>query len=277
VAWSSEEWEPVAALLETLFGLRIEASQRLALERRFAERLSSQGFRTTLEYCHYLKFNPSAGVELTELRETITNGETYFFRERSQLDALKRHVVPSFLQSGGARSLRILCAGCSSGEEAYSIVMSLQATGLERAGRSWEVDAFDLSPIRLARARLGVYPQSAFRGCGDEVQKSGFTAKDDGFHLAPVHRIGARFFEHNLVSPQPGDDFEPYDVIFCRNVLIYFSESGFHRALSFLRRQLRPQGYLFLGASESLFRRREDFEPVRLGETIVYRKVESIR
>ncbi len=275
--WSNEEWVPLAALVDTTFGLRLDTPQRAALELSLAERISRLGFRTTLAYCHYLSFNPNAGCELAALLEVITNGETYFFRERSQLDVLTRYIAPSFLENGRARKLRILCAGCSSGEEAYSIVMSLQGIPLCRDSRWWEVDAFDVSPARLARARLGVYQQSSFRGCNEETKKCGFTVADDGIHVAPIHRQSVRFFEQNLAFPPLKDDLGLFDVIFCRNVLIYFSESGFHRALSFLHRHLRPEGYLFLGAAESLFRRRDDFEPVRIGESVVYRKVELSR
>jgi chemotaxis protein methyltransferase CheR len=201
----------------------------------------------------------------------VTNNETYFFRETRQFDVLVDQVVPERRAAAPGRPLRLLSAGCSSGEEPYSVAIALQNAGLA-PGRAWEMDGCDLNPDRIARAREAVYEEGSLRACDEETRRRYFAAEGPRFRLRDRYRAGVRFFQANLLSPGFALDRGAYDVILCRNLLIYFCDAAFDRAIGLLQRSLAPGGYLFLGHSESLFDRSTDLAPVVLGGSVVYRK-----
>jgi chemotaxis protein methyltransferase CheR len=180
-------------------------------------------------------------------------------------------VLPERRADAPARPLRLLSAGCSSGEEPYSLAIALHDAGLPLAGRSWEIDACDLNPERIGRAREGIYDETSLRACDPETRRRYFTAQDGRFRLKDRYRAGVRFFQSNLLAP--GFTLEPpYDVILCRNLLIYFCDSAFERLIGLFARSLAPGGYLLLGHSESLFDRGTEFVPVVMGGSVIYRK-----
>jgi chemotaxis protein methyltransferase CheR len=224
------------------------------------------------DYYHYLRFHPDSDAEFDRLAPLITNNETYFFREAHHFDILVRHVIPERREALRTRPLRLLSAGCSSGEEAYSIVIALQNAGLELSGIRWEVDACDLNPERIAQAREGVYDGGSLRACDDESRRRYFKEEGGRFRLRERHRKGVRFFQANLSAPNGTFGWGSYDAILCRNMLIYFSDEAFGGAIGLFARSLGPGGYLLLGHSESLLDRATDFVPVSFGTGVVYRK-----
>jgi len=272
MAISDAEWKLLSDLFHDRFGLVFEGIRRSFLEPRLAPRLRDLRLASYREYYHYLLFHPQREGEIGQLKVLLTNNETYFFRESHQLALLTNHLVPALMPRLEGRPLRVLSAGCSSGEETYSIVMQLQNAGLELRGVTWQVDGCDLNPRRLATAREAVYDANSMRGVPQEVRERHFDMVDLRFALRERHKKGVRFFEANLVDPAAGIGWGPYDVIFCRNVLIYFSESSFDAAISALARCLARGGTLMLGHSESLIDRRSDFVPICIDGSIVYRK-----
>jgi chemotaxis protein methyltransferase CheR len=173
------------------------------------------------------------------------------------------------------RSLRILSAACSSGEEPYSLSVRLVDAGLEMMGARWQIDACDINPARLEQARKGVYEGLAFRACDDETRRRCFQEEQGRFRLRDRYRRGVRFFQANLVAPVSGLGWGRYDVILCRNLLIYFAADAFDRLIARFAQLLYPGGYLFLGHSESLVDRSTEFEPMHFKGTVAYRRVES--
>jgi chemotaxis protein methyltransferase CheR len=167
-----------------------------------------------------------------------------------------------------------LSAGCSSGEEPYSLAIALHNAGLPLAGKSWEIDACDLNPERIGRAREAIYDETSLRACDAETRRRYFTVEGDRFRLKDRYRAGLRFFQSNLLAPSFTLE-RPYDVILCRNLLIYFCDSAFESLIGLFARALAPGGYLFLGHSESLFDRASEFVPVVVGGSVVYRKPPS--
>jgi chemotaxis protein methyltransferase CheR len=265
------EWKLVADLLEQRFGFACDDTRRPVLESRLRGRAAELRMQSLVEYYHFLKFHPEAAAELGTLRRTLTNNETYFFREKHQLDLLVRHVVPG-LATPPDEPLRVLSAGCSSGEEVYSIVIWLQQAGLELGRRTWQVDGCDLNPARIAQAREGVYDPGALRACDAAARERHFEPDGARFRLRSRHRTGTRFFEANLAEAGGAWMLGRYDAIFCRNVLIYFSPRAFDAAIGLFARCLAPGGWLLLGHSESLIDRRADFAPVVLDGSVVYRR-----
>ncbi|MFL5403841.1 MAG: CheR family methyltransferase [Gemmatimonadales bacterium] len=267
------DWKLVVDLIQTRFGLSFAGVRREILESRLRPRLRALRLESLREYYLYLRFHPDREAELTLLACLITNNETYFFRETGQFDILIRHVLPPLKPSLKERPLKILCAGCSSGEEAYSLVIALQNAGVELAGITWEIDAHDVDREQIATGRTALYDQSSLRVCDADSRRRYFTPVAGRYQLKARHRRGVRFFETNLVMPNGALSRGVFDVILCRNMLIYFADPAFDGVISLFDQLLRPGGYLMLGHSESLLDRKTPFVPVLLEGGVVYRKL----
>jgi chemotaxis protein methyltransferase CheR len=181
------------------------------------------------------------------------------------------HVVPERRAAAAGRPLRILSAGCSSGEEPYSVGIALQNAG-HAPGRIWEMDACDLNPERITRAKEAWYEESSLRACDADTRRRYFAREGGRYRLRERYRTGIRFFQANLLSPGFAVERGAYDAVLCRNLLIYFCDAAFERAIGLLGRALLPGGYLFLGHSESLFERSTELVPLVVGGSVVYRK-----
>jgi len=262
-------------LIQERFGLTFNGVRLEILASRIRPRLRELHLATLRDYYQYLRFHPDREQEFTRLPAMVTNNETYFFRETHQFDLLVNHVIPERRPTLRARPLRILSAGCSSGEEPYSLAIALHNAGLPLAGVSWEIDACDLNPERIARAQEALYGESSLRACGEDARRRYFTQEGTDFRLKDKYRKGVRCFHTNLLAPNGTLGWAVYDVILCRNLLIYFSEEAFGGLISLFARSLVPGGYLFLGHSESLLDRKTAFVPAMLGGAVVYRKLEA--
>jgi chemotaxis protein methyltransferase CheR len=267
------DWKLLTDLIQTRFGLLFDGVRREILHSRLRPRLRELRLQSLREYYLHLRFHPDREEELSRLASLITNNETYFFRETHQFDMLIRHVLPPLKPSLRKRPLKVLCAGCSSGEEAYSLVIAFQNAGLEMAGITWEIDAHDMNPERIARGRQALYDQGSLRACDPETRRRYFTPLAGRYQLKDRHREGVRFFETNLVAPDRTLHLGMFDVILCRNMLIYFAQSAFDSIIDLFAQSLRPGGYLMLGHSESLLDRNTPFVPVLLEGGVVYRKL----
>jgi chemotaxis protein methyltransferase CheR len=259
-------------LIQERFGLCFAGVRQEILISRVRSRLRALRLASLLDYYHFLRCNPQRDEEFDRLACQLTNNETYFFREPHHFEIIVRHVVPALGDALRARPLRVLSAGCSSGEEPYSLAIALHDAGLELRGIEWRIDACDLNRDRLARARDGVYEGGALRACGEEALRRYFE-RDEGRHrLRDRYRRGVRFFEANLAAPAGSIGLPPYDVILCRNLLIYFDDAGFDRTVRLLGGALAPEGWLVLGHSESLIDRNDEFAPTWLEGAMIYRK-----
>lgn len=200
--------------------------------------------------------------------------ETYFFREDVQLDALTTSVlaeVTAVRRAGGA--LRVLSLPCSTGEEAYSIAIWLLERWPALADHDVEIAAADVDRHAVAAARRGVYGERALKRVGAEQLERHFVAEGEGRHrVGDALREAIDFRVANLSDPASMAALGVFDVIFCRNLLIYFDELAARRAAEHLYSALRPGGFLFLGHSESMSRISSIFDPVRLPRTHAYRR-----
>jgi chemotaxis protein methyltransferase CheR len=262
----------LADLIQERFGLTFDGIRRDILAARVKPRLRHLHLESPRAYYEYLRFHPEREAELDRLPALVTNNETYFFRETRQFEVLIEHVLPERRVLTPARPVRVLSAGCSSGEEPYSLAISLHNAGFALAGRAWEIDGCDLNPERIARAREALYEETSLRACDAEARRRYFTAEGHRYRLKDRYRGGLRFFQSNLLAPAVPLERAAYDVVLCRNLLIYFSDSAFESLIAVFARCLAPGGYLFLGHSESLFERATDFEPVVVDGSVIYRK-----
>jgi chemotaxis protein methyltransferase CheR len=269
----SADWQLLSQFIEDRFGLMFDGGRRDILDSRIRSRIRELGLVSLRDYSLYLRSHPEREAELGRLASLITNNETYFFRETNQFEILIQHVIPPLRDQLKSRPLKILCAGCSSGEEAYSLVIALQNAGLQTAGFTWEIDAHDVDGEQIATGRAAVYDANSLRACDDGSRRRYFTAVAGRYRLKDRHREGVRFFETNLIAPKWGLGRGVFDAVFCRNMLIYFTPPALTRVINLFAQVLRPGGYLMLGHSESLLDRTTPFAPVLLDGGVVYRKL----
>jgi chemotaxis protein methyltransferase CheR len=210
---------------------------------------------------------------LRRVADEITVGETYFFREPAQLDALVRRALPERSRIGvPSKPLRVLSAGCSSGEEAYSIALAVGLQAPHLAGRM-SVHAIDVSPAAVRKAQKARYTPWALRATPPAIRDRFFRKEGDEFALDDAIRSRVRFEEQNLLEEDSsGVRDGTFDVVFCRNVLIYFTERALRRAVSRFATILSPGGFLFLGHSETLRGVSDEFALEHLEDAFYYRR-----
>jgi chemotaxis methyl-accepting protein methylase len=197
------------------------------------------------------------------LVDRITVQETSFFRDGAQFDALAQHVLPAIVEP-----LTVWSAGCSNGQEPYSIAMTLAEAGL----RDWRVIATDISTLALERTRRASYRQRELRGLSRKRRDAYLVQHEDGWTVAAAIRDRVAVSRLNLVCDEPPFDAGTCSIVFCRNVLIYLGRTVVTRFLERLHDQMRAGDLLFLGYSESLWQLTDRFEPVRIGNAWVYRR-----
>lgn len=272
-AMSDEECRLLAEFVRDRFGLELQLTQRDRIRFRLRGRLEAHSFQTFLEYYRFLVLSPHARTEIPFLVEVLTNNETYFFRERYQLDAFFSTIVPPRLAGRPAgEPIRVLSAGCSSGEEAYSLAITYLENQFRYMGRPCEIEAFDLNVARVRQAEAGLYDGSSFRMTEPEAIERYFVSEGGRRSVKAWIRTPVKFRVLNIL--EIGDHFEPesFDAIFCRNVLIYFGDTLLYRICGVFHKLLRPAGALFLGHSESLLGRTTLYRPQRASDFIYYQK-----
>jgi chemotaxis protein methyltransferase CheR len=248
------------------------------LQDRCDRRMKGLKVQTLQEYFECLTTRPQRQTELLALLNEITIGETCFFRNPPQLDALCRIVIPNILAAKAKapqRRLRIWSAGCSTGEEPYTLRMSL----LDQADsqlKSWivEILATDLNERSLAHARAALYGEHSTRNVTSICQQKYFLPTGDQLRVKPTVRANVAFSRLNLSDNPSMRLLKDIDVIFCCNVLIYFDLASKRRVIQQFFDNLLPHGYLFLGPSESLFGVNDDFRLVHLPGVTAYVKRE---
>jgi len=271
---SEADWKLLTDLLEDRFGLSFAGARQEILEGRLRPRLAALHLDGIRDYYHFLSAHPSREEEFGELSRRITNNETYFFRETAHFDAIVDHLMPAFRATLRTQPVRILSAACSSGEEPYSLAIRLTDAGFELTGLKWCIDACDLNPLRLDQARKAAYEGQSFRACDDEARQRYFESDGNGkLRVKERYRKNVRFFQANLAGPFSGAGWGNYDIILCRNMLIYFGPEAFDRLIGRFAQLLSCGGYLFLGHSESLFDRTTEFESVQFPGTMAYRRL----
>jgi chemotaxis protein methyltransferase CheR len=277
---SEEEFRLLRDFIHEQFGLYYDDSQRSSLRSRLAGRLSLLGLLSFEDYYRYLRFAPARAEELQRMVSHLTNNETYFFREMPQLQVLADTVLRRLKErkaETGERTLRILSAGCSTGEEALTLAMIVY----ESAQFFWNWDVkvvgMDVDPEALEKARRGAYHQNSLRGVGPEKLERHFLRDGKEVKVKESIRRMVTFRPGNLLEAESYEGLYPLDVIFCRNVLIYLSDASIGKVARIFHEALGPAGYLFLGHAESLARITDTFTPIRFQGAMLYQKAEATR
>jgi len=275
-----EEFRLLRDFVHERFGLYFDESQRASLRSRLAPRLALLGLASFEDYYRYLRFAPERAEEQQRMVSHLTNNETYFFREQPQLEVFATHVLRELKERKSRaeeRRLHLLSAGCSTGEEALTLAMILFDSGQFFWGWDARVTGLDVDEAALEKARRGVYHQNSLRAVTPPVLERHFAKEGGGVKVKESIRKHVTFRQGNLLDPSSYEGLAPLDVVFCRNVLIYFSDAAVQRAVSLFHEALAPGGHLFLGHAESLARVASAFRPIRFQGAIVYQKPDGAR
>jgi chemotaxis protein methyltransferase CheR len=253
-------------------GISFEKSKRYFVDKRLVERIEATGTGSFRGYFTMLRFQAS-GDELQQLTNIMTVNETYFLREEYQFKCLVDSILPQIVhRRTGADPIRIWCIPSSSGEEPYSVAMFLLENwpGI----KEWDVEIIssDIDTSILRRARAGRYSARSVQYIPDPWLKKYFKSVGDEYQLCDDLRQAVEFTRVNLAEPADTLSYRNFDVIFCRNLLIYFDDASRKTASETFYEALNPGGYLCLGHSESMSRISSLFEVRKFPEAIVYRK-----
>lgn len=248
-------------------GIVYGPSRRGIFESRVLGRVATLGLSDARAYYRYLRFHPRRNEEFLELASVLTNNETYFFREEKALIQTV-HKLGEFLSRGRAR---VLSAGASSGEELASLAMLAKEMGL--ALDAIDFQGIDIDVRMVAAASNGLYRERSFRNTAAERIVRYFVPEGDGRRIKPSLHRHLHFRWANLVDGTSLKFPHPFNVVLCRNVLIYFDAPTVERVARLLHGLLADDGILVVGVSESLAHIPFLYEPERVGDVVLYRKV----
>jgi len=249
------------------------------LEDRCGRRLQQLHLSSLREYYDRLTLSSARNEEMKELLNEITIGETCFFRNAPQLEALRTVVLPAILKNKSHlayRHLRLWSAGCSTGEEAYTLAILLLQ---EREGAlrnvNFEVLATDLNARSLEAAQAGIYGEYALRNVGPALRQRYFVPAGERLAVQPEVKSLVKFSRLNLLDDARMTFMKGMDVIFCCNVMIYFDSTVRKRIVQHFYNNLLPNSYLFVGHAESLYGINNDFHLVHFPGATAYFKAEK--
>jgi len=247
-------------------GITFTPTNRSILESRLKERLREKGTTDVSAYLIKIKADKE---ELKGFLDSITTNLTRFFRNQPQFDAFEKHVIPELINNIKKipGNIRIWSAGCSTGEEPYTIAMLLT----EILPKSWSFDilASDISLKCLMTAKEGFYPESRIVGIPDSYMPKYFDKVDGGYKIKPEIHAKIKFDYHNLKNESGQRNF---DVVFCRNVIIYFDEAAQTNVMNRFWDAMASKSFLFIGHSESLFGMNTKFEFLKTEWATLYTK-----
>lgn len=267
-----KEFHAIRGLVYSKFGISLGEQKRSLVVTRLQRVLRERGFKDFTEYCAFLE-NDSSGEGLNELVNRITTNHTFFFREKAHFDFITGKALPEItasLERRGTRDLRIWCAGCATGEEPYTLAMLLLEFFGPRA-TAWDagVLATDISAKALGTATRGLYPDDRVSETPPQFRHKYFTKSPDGqWRITDTLKKEVTFRRLNLMNPVFPFK-KPFQIILCRNVMIYFDQASRSSLINRFHQNLEQGGYLFIGHSETLGRDQSLFEYVM---PAVYRK-----
>lgn len=272
---SQREFGEFAALIYNRCGIHLAPIKLIMLSSRLSKRLRALSFESFAQYLEYVRSPKGMDAELVHLIDVVTTNKTEFFREPKHYDILTQKVLPDLARRGHVRRLRLWSAGCSTGEEPYTLAMVLDRWCSTNGG-SYSITASDISTRVLETAGRGVYQSRHIESIPENYRREYLMRGKDRmsglFRIVPELRNRVDFMRINLVDDAGFGIQQKFDIIFCRNVVIYFDRETQTALFDRFWRQLAPGGYLFIGLSETLHRINDKF--VSLTGS-VYHKPES--
>ena len=275
ISMSDEEFFVLRDFINRQCGLYFELSSKYLLEKRLSRRIHEHQLSSFRDYHYFLLYDKSRLEEMNSVVDILTTNETYFLREEYQLKAFKEEILPAILKKKSDKTIRIWSAGCSSGEEPYTLAMLVIEAQLPS---DWKVEIIgsDISQRVLQVARRGAYSKSSFRVMPDDYRERFFKKGESGkYHVNDELKEKVTFGKLNLLDSQRINLIPAMDVILCRNVIIYFDKETKRKVIDNFYNKLNEGGYLLLGHSESLMNISTSFKLKHLKNDMVYQKPEE--
>jgi chemotaxis protein methyltransferase CheR len=244
-----ETFEKFQALIHEKTGIRMRDGKQILISNRLRKRMALLRLSSFEEY-YRLITSRNAGGEMTNFIDSVSTNETYFFREGNHFTALSSAILPELFRT--SPRVRIWSAGCSTGEEVYTLLIVVDQAARLAGSHTVQIVGTDISTTVIARAREGIYRERALRFVPPEQLQKYFSPVGGGaYQVTEEARRRVEFRVHNLFTdPPPG---EQANIIFCRNVMIYFDKEAQAKLVDeIFARAIRPEGYLFIGHSESI-------------------------
>ncbi len=270
----AKDFELLRDLVREKGGIYFQSSKQQYFTRRLRRRMEVLGCRELREYYDILVADTS-NQEISELLNILTTTETYFFRNTQQLQSFEKEFIPTLLQrkrESGVSHIHIWSAGCSSGEEPYTLAMLLLETIPDIEQWRISIVATDMNTEVMEKAREGVYSMRSLRDTPRRYKIKYFTQEDDVYRIHEQVKNMVSFRTSNLVVPEDTALIQNVDCIFCRNVLIYFDVETCRNVVHMFYERMARKGFLFLGHSESLYRITTIFKLLKLQHSLVYYK-----
>jgi len=262
-------FQTIETLLSKHIGLRENALGYSSLVNTITKAMTAAGFTEAAPYLHHLQQSPTA---LAALVEATVVPETSFFRNPQSFNYLRHYILPVARKM--ARPIKVLSIPCSTGEEPYSIAITLIEAGLSLG--SFQIEAIDISTQAVEKAQQGIFTPYSFRKTAtyspERHLQQYFRKRGNHYHLNQHVRSQVQFHQGNLIHPQCLQQSSPFDIIFCRNLLIYFHQAARRRTLQKLNRLLHPEGLLFVGYADTSAILPTHFERIKAPHAFVYKK-----
>jgi len=258
-------------------GMFFNESKKYLLERRIENRLKELGLEKFEDYYYLLKYSPDGEEEFRALLDEITINETSFYRNAPQMEVFQKYLLPEVLKAKKVKQLKLWSAGCSTGEEPYTLaILILEVLGAGISGWSVDILGVDISQSALEKARKGEYGRYTLRNMPLRLVQKYFVKDGPIYKVREEVKKLVRFEAINLLDRSQTNKIRGMDFVFCRNVLIYFDAEARRRVVASFYESLNPGGYLFIGHSESLHGISRSFDLVHFPKVIVYKKNERI-
>ncbi|MEO1584873.1 MAG: protein-glutamate O-methyltransferase CheR [Planctomycetota bacterium] len=272
---TTEQFNRLAKIIYDRSGIHFPENKKYVLESRLGHRLGELEIEDFDQYIAFLTMGPYQTEEFQEMFNRITINETSFFRNEPQLDVFEKTILPEMLEKRGTgKRLRLWSAACSSGEEPYTMAMQLhRSLGVRLSDWRCEILGTDISEKCLNIASGGRYSSYALRSTPDLIKNKYFKPEGVFYDLDPTIKSMVNFEKHNLKDTLAAKRHGKWDVIFCRNVMIYFDDEMKKRVVQMFHDQLADDGYLFIGHSESLRSLGVPFEQLPIPQGFCYRKL----
>lgn len=252
---SDKEFKILSEFIYTNYGIKMPPAKRILLQSRLHKRLRTLNMKSFAEYIDFVFSPEGKRTEITEMMNVVSTNKTDFFREPIHFDYLKNTILPTFTEGRFSRNMKIWSAGCSSGEEVYTICMTMEDYRRTTKDISYRILGTDISTDVLNKAKEGVYNISRIVDIPMETRKKYFLmSKDKSSTLVkviPEFKSKVSFSRLNFMEKYYNVDGN-FDLIFCRNVLIYFDRTAQEKVINRLCHKLNKGGFLFLGHSESV-------------------------
>lgn len=269
---SDQDFDRLSQFIYSNYGIKMPPTKRSMLQARLQKRLRAHQLTSFKDYCDLLFANGENTDEIINMIDVVSTNKTDFFREPNHFDFLRSQILPAFSIQKQS-SVKIWSAGCSSGEEVYTIAMVISEFGAALKNLDYSILGTDISYSILKKAVNAIYSEERIAGIPVKLKKNYFLrSKEENeklVRLVPKIRSKARYQRLNLMDYQYENVPHDFDVIFCRNVLIYFDKATQERVINNLCKHLKPGGYFFLGHSESIMNMKVPLKQIK--PTIYYK------